>query len=113
MSERSFGHGERIKLKGHGRDGFGIDREDVDIRYLEQLTDSAQTAALAHIASYAVRELIDGKRSIREILKILEDMLDDAGVEKLCDPYPFCGLARPRVQEISGMLNRCRFLRAR
>ncbi|MBR1914374.1 MAG: ABC-ATPase domain-containing protein [Lachnospiraceae bacterium] len=113
VSERSFGHGDRIKLKVHGRDGFGIDREDVDIRYLEQLTDSAQTAALAHIAGYAVKELIDGKRSIREILKILEDMLDDAGVEKLCGPYPFCGLARPRVQEISGMLNRCRFLRAR
>ena len=112
VSEGALGHGDRIKLKVHGRDGFGIDREEVDIRYLEQLADSEQTAALAHIVRYAVKDLIDGKRTIREILKALEDMLDEAGPEKLCGQYPFCGLARPRRQEIAGTLNRCRFLRA-
>ena len=32
--------GDRIKLKALGRDGISIDRETIDLRYVEQLIDS-------------------------------------------------------------------------
>ena len=38
--------GDRVKLKPLGRDGFSINRETVDLRYVEQLTDGEQSAAL-------------------------------------------------------------------
>lgn len=38
--------GERVKMKTLGRDALVLDRETVELRYLEQLTDSEQAAAL-------------------------------------------------------------------
>ncbi|MCR5746834.1 MAG: ABC-ATPase domain-containing protein [Lachnospiraceae bacterium] len=107
---RTVKKGDRIKTKTHGRDGFSINREEVDIRYLEQITDTEQTSALAQIVRIAVCELIDGKRSFNEIIDIIEERLDNKGVEVLCGSMPYCGLARPRRQEIAGTLNRCRFM---
>ena len=37
---------ERLKLKTMGTDGFAIGKQTVDLRYLEQLIDSEQTACL-------------------------------------------------------------------
>ena len=37
---------ERLKVKVHGRDGFSIGKQEVDLRYVEQLIDSEQTGAL-------------------------------------------------------------------
>ena len=39
--------GDRIKLKSLGRDGVSINRETIDLRYVEQLRDGEQSAALA------------------------------------------------------------------
>lgn len=102
---------DRVKVKSRGRDGFSIDREEVDIRYLEQLADNEQTAALAQIVRFACEEIIDGKKEFREVLKELNERLEKGGLEILCGRMPCCGLAMPRIQEIAGALNRCRFLR--
>ena len=37
---------ERLKVKVHGRDGFSIGKQEVDLRYVEQLIDSEQTQEL-------------------------------------------------------------------
>ena len=52
---------ERLKVKVHGRDGFSIGKQEVDLRYVEQLIDSEQTGALGALLKYAVEKLIDGK----------------------------------------------------
>ena len=108
---RSIKERDRVKVKSRGRDGFSIDREEVDIRYLEQLADNEQTAALARTVRFACEEVIDGKREFREVLKELEKRLEHDGLKVLCGKMPYCGLAMPRIQEIAGALNRCRFLR--
>ena len=45
---------ERLKLKTMGTDGFAIGKQTVDLRYLEQLIDSEQTACLGMLLKYAV-----------------------------------------------------------
>ncbi len=62
---------ERLKVKVHGRDGFSIGKQEVDLRYVEQLIDSEQTGALGALLKYAVEKLIDGKRTLPEIVELL------------------------------------------
>lgn len=99
---------EHKKVKTHGRDAFSIDKETVDLRYVEQLADSEQTSALAYLLRYALEQVIDGKRTVRQIVRILSDTLEQKGWEPFCGSYVPCGLARPREQEIFACLNRFR-----
>ncbi len=99
---------EHMKVKTFGRDSFSLDRETVDLRYVEQLADSEQTNALAHLLRYALEQTVDGKHTVRETVRILLELLDQKGWEPFCGSYIPCGLARPRKQEIFACLNRFR-----
>lgn len=99
---------EHMKIKTFGRDSFSLDKETVDLRYVEQLADSEQTNALAHLLRYALEQLVDGKKTVRQIVSLLSDTLDKKGWEPFCSSYIPCGLARPRIQEIYACLNRFR-----
>ena len=107
-----FRSGDRVKLKAMGRDGVSINREMVDLRYVEQLIDGEQTAALGYCLLYAQRHLMDGRRDLRQIADALEDVMGRQGLEALCEntaSIPF--LARPRRQEIFACFNRFRGLK--
>ena len=99
---------ERVKVKTFGRDSFSIDRETVDLRYVEQLADGEQTQALAFLLRYALEQAADGRRSLRQVVQLLENTLDKKGWEPFCGSYVPCGLAKPRRQEIFACLNRYR-----
>ena len=99
---------ERRKIKTLSRDAFSIDRETVDMRYVEQLADYEQTSALAYLLRYALEQVIDGRRSVQQIVQILTGTLDRQGWEAFCGSYVPCGLAKPRPQEIFACLNRYR-----
>ncbi|MDO5136222.1 MAG: ABC-ATPase domain-containing protein [Eubacteriales bacterium] len=99
---------ERLKVKTHGRDGFTLGRQEVDLRYIEQLIDSEQTAALGQLLKYAVENLVDGKRTLDEIVCFLEGKLEKEGFHFLSSGYVSCGLALPRLQEIYACFNRFR-----
>lgn len=104
--------GDRIKLKSLGRDGVSINRETIDLRYVEQLRDGEQSAALGYAMVYAQQRLMDGTNTLRQIVAELEALLDREGLEALCGSrsgVPF--LARPRKQELFACFNRCRGLR--
>lgn len=103
--------GDRIKLKSLGRDGVSINRETIDLRYVEQLRDGEQSAALGYAMVYAQQHLMDGKHTLRQIVAELETLLDEKGLESLCGDrsgVPF--LARPRAQELFACFNRYRSL---
>ena len=103
--------GERVKLRILGRDTISLDQETIDLRLVEQLCDSEQTAALGYCMLYAQQHLIDGKKTLREVIDELETLMDRHGVEALCENrsgIPF--LARPRRQEIFSCFNRYRKL---
>lgn len=99
---------EHKKIKTFGRDSFSLDKETVDLRYVEQLADSEQTAALAYLLRFGLEQQIDGKQTVRQIVETLYDLLEKRGWEPFCSSYVPCGLAKPRKQEIFACLNRFR-----
>ncbi len=112
QTDRSFwGKGlrreERIKTRVNGTDGFSVNRETIDLRYVEQLIDSEQTAALAAMMKYALTHL-SGSVSVERLAQMLDRMAAQKGVEAFMDGYAYCGMAMPREQEIYAMLNRYR-----
>lgn len=103
--------GDRVKLKALGRDGISINRETIDLRYVEQLADGEQSAALGWCMVYAQRRLMDGRRTLRQIVDELDRLMEEQGLPALCgSPSGVPFLARPRRQEIFACFDRCRFL---
>ncbi len=102
---------DRIKIKTMGTSELMLSRESVELRYLEQLKDQEQTAALAWILKYAELKLMDGRKSLRQIGDLLEKQLDREGLESLFEREDVSSsLARPRRQEILACINRYRKL---
>lgn len=98
-----------FKMKCHGKDSFSIGKDTVDLRYIEQLTDKEQTAALGELLRYAQEYLVDGKRTISEIISVLQNKIEKDGFSAFFgNSYIPCGLAVPRVQEIFSCFNRYR-----
>ena len=103
------GQPERLKTKVHGKDGFSLGKTEVDLRYVEQLIDSEQTASLALLLKYACEHLIDGKRTLPEIVTYLDSQLKKQGLSFFSEgSYISCGYAMPRIQEIYSCFNRYR-----
>lgn len=95
---------EKVKVKTNNLDTISIAREPIDIRALEQLVDSQQTAAIGKMLVFAQRNLVDGIKTTDQIADDLEAAADLNGLS-------FFGkgnLARPRRQELLGALNRLR-----
>lgn len=99
---------ERLKVKVHGKDGFSIGKTEVDLRYVEQLTDAEQTQTLAALLKYAAENLVDGRRTLGEIGEYLWAKLEKYGFAFLTEGEISCGYAMPRKQEIYACLNRFR-----
>ena len=99
---------ERLKIKNRGKEGFSIGKQDVDLRYIEQLTDTEQTQTLGLLLRYAVEKLVDGKRTLPEIVELLEAKLEKDGISFLSEGYVSSGCALPRKQEIYQCFNRYR-----
>ncbi|MBO6148479.1 MAG: isopentenyl-diphosphate delta-isomerase, partial [Lachnospiraceae bacterium] len=94
-----------------GRDGFSINHETVELRYVEQIVDSGQSAALCRALLYCGRHFFDGKTTLTEAVDRLMELLQIEGLKLLCEnSYLVTGLTLPRKQEILASLNRCRFL---
>ena len=112
QSSPSFSGGDRIKIKTLPREGVMVNKEVIDLRYVEQLVDSEQLTALGYCVVYALRNLLDGRRDLRRVADELEAAIDRGTLAALCgDRSGVPGLARPRRQEILACLNRCRGLR--
>ena len=110
---RSHGHGtgkpDRLKIKVHGKAGFLLGRQEVDLRYVEQLIDPEQTAALGLLLKYALEHLADGKKTMPEIVDYLQKQIHTKGLIAFADgSYLPCGYAIPRIQEIYSCFNRYR-----
>ena len=99
---------EHMKIKTFGKDSFSLDKEIADLRYIEQLADSEQTNALAHLLRYGLEHVLDGQKTVQQTVQILSELLEKKGWEPFCGSYIPCGLAKPRKQEIFACLNRYR-----
>ncbi|MCM1135380.1 MAG: ABC-ATPase domain-containing protein [Clostridium sp.] len=102
---------DRIKIKTMGTSELLLSKESVELRYLEQLKDQEQTAALAWILKFAELKLLDGRKTVRQLGDFIENQLDREGLESLFERGDISSsLARPRKQEILACLNRYRKL---
>lgn len=109
--DRRFGADGRVKLKTMGMDGISVNRDTIDLRYLEQLADSEQLNSLAQIMKYMRMQEADGRRNIGEIAEAIVKMLKESGFENICGGGYLPGnLAMPRRQEIMACMNRWREL---
>ena len=107
--DRAFKEDARMKLKTMGRDGISINRDTIDVRYVEQLVDTEQLAALAYFLKYAEIHVFNGKRTLRESVSLLMQYVEEHGLAAVTESsYVPCGLAMPRAQEIFACINRYR-----
>ncbi len=109
---REFAQGERVKVKTLGREGVQVNRETIDLREVEQLTDREQATALGHCVIYAQRYLLDGKRTLRQVVDQLEELIDRQTLAALCESRANVAcMARPRRQELFACFDRYRGLK--
>lgn len=107
-ADKRFGADGRVKTKTMGMDSICINRDVIDLRYVEQLADAEQLNALAQLMKYARMHLADGKRTLADIAGELHERLLRDGFEGLLGGTVPGNLALPRKQEINACLNRYR-----
>lgn len=108
----AFKGNERIKMKTLSREGVMINKETIDLRYVEQIADSEQVTALGYCIRYAQRHILDGKKDLRQIVDELEAVIRKGSLSALCESSSNISfLAMPRRQEIFACFNRFRSLK--
>ena len=105
-------HKGRIKIKTMGKDGVQLNHETVDLRYVEQLADYEQLTCLGYVLKYMEENMLDGKKTVQEIVEELMRGFERKGFETISDGGYLAGnLAFPRKQEIYACVNRYRGLK--
>lgn len=106
----AFQKENRIKMKALGKEAVSINREEVDLRLVEQLADHEQLEALVQILKYMKLHMFDGKRTLQEAVEELYTAIQEKEFAAFCTGSISGNLALPRKQEIYAVLNRCRGL---
>jgi len=101
---------DQIKIKQSGKDSFTIGRENVDLKYVEQIADTEQTTSLSYIMRY-IAETLERKPE-QEIGSLLDSVCRYLKENGPGDPgkkgYTPGNLAEVRRQEIYACVNRYR-----
>lgn len=105
-------HKGRIKIKTMGKDGVQLNHETVDLRYVEQIADYEQLTCLGHMLKYMEEKMLDGRKSVQEIVEGLTEEMERKGLSVICGNSCIPGnLAIPRKQEVYACVNRYRALK--
>lgn len=103
---------DRLKTRTRGTDDVQLGHENIDLRYLEQLADQEQTAALSYILALAEKNLLDGRKTMTQLVDAICALMDHKGLAGLSSGgYLPTDLAMPRRQEIFACFNRYRGLK--
>jgi predicted ABC-class ATPase len=109
--DTAFAKDDRIKMRTDGTDGFSINREEVDMRYVEQLVDSEQLTALSYMIKYLKLHGFDGKTTVSEsVEKLYKEIALKGFTAFISGEYISGNLCIPRKQELYATINRCREL---
>ena len=99
------------KARVHGWDTISLDKNEIDLRYLEQIVGESQTATLAYIMQYILDRLANGKKTIPQLAKEASDKLEKEGILSMTPRNYGAGpAAYVRQQEILACLARYRML---
>lgn len=106
-----FAAEQRIKSKVMGRDGITINRDTIDLRYVEQLCDGEQLAGLAQLMKYMRARVLDGKKDLIQCVEETLVLYENKGWQGICGGgYLPTSISMPRKQEIFACINRWRSL---
>ena len=99
------------KARVHGWDTLSFDKTEVDLRYLEQIVDETQTAALAYIIPWLLERAANGKRTAAELAALAEEKIRKDGLLSMVPRNYGAGApAAVRAQEILACLQRYRMI---
>ena len=108
----AFKGNDRIKMKTLSREGVMINKETIDLRYVEQIADSEQVTALGYCMRYAQKHILNGRKDLRQVVEELEQVMEKGTLSALCERSSSVScMAMPRKQEIFACFNRYRGLR--
>ncbi len=97
---------DRTKVKIMGTDGFLYNKTNVDLRYLEQITDAEQMLAISKTLEYLIRKYGGKEMLIKTLLDDVENLIDTKGVSALTSRGSVPNMSKPRRFEIAGCINR-------
>lgn len=95
----------RSKVRSRGMDTISIDRQDIDMRYVEQLVDPEQLAAIGQLLRLANREIVDDRKTLSEVVAALQKRMESGGLDETVRGHG----AAVRPQELFAAFNRQRF----
>lgn len=99
------------KIRVHSWDFLSIDKSEIDLRYLEQVADESQTAALGYIIQYILTRAADGRKTPDALAEEIAKKLDAEGILSITPKnYSAGSSAMVRKQEILACLCRYRLL---
>ena len=108
--DRAFLEDNRIKSKVFGVESISINREEIDLRLVEQLAESGQLYAITQMVITLKKHYFDGKRTLSQAVEVLLEKVEKEGFKVICDGQISGNLTMPRRQEVYAALNRCREL---
>ena len=99
------------KIRVHGWDSLSIDKSEIDLRYLEQVVDESQTAALGYILQYILTKTADGRKTPDQLAEEMSMKLKREGILSITPKNYGAGpAAMVRKQEILACLCRYRLM---
>lgn len=101
-----------VKIKALGTSGLSINRDNIDLRAVEQLIDIEQVNAIGQIIKWAEDNAIDEKKSLSQVASFIVSYIDKNGLININKTKGGGGnMAMPRKQEIMAAFNRLRSLK--
>ena len=96
---------DRIKTKVYGKDSLQVGKEQVDLRFVEQLVHSEQTAALAQIMRFCVEKQLFSHGTVPQIANLIQKEIEKGGLPAVSDSsYAAMGLCMPGTGDKSAPL---------
>ncbi|MFC4782391.1 ABC-ATPase domain-containing protein [Eubacterium multiforme] len=103
-----------VKIKTLGIDGLSINKEDINLRGIEQIVDREQVTSIGHIMKWAEDNIINNELNLIEVTDKIIYEIKVKGLLSISGTKGGAGnLAMPRKQEIMASFNRYRKLRVK
>ena len=97
-----------VKIKTLGIDGLSINKEDINLRAVEQIVDKEQVTAIGYIIKWLEENKVNGELTIEQLVQEAQNYIDKNGLISICQ---LGNLAMPRRHEILAGINRNRKLK--
>lgn len=101
-----------VKIKTLNKDGLSINKENIELRCVEQIVDHEQVTSLGYIMKYAEENIINNSKTLQEVVSEILNTISKDGLLSISPvSYGLGCLAMPREQEIVACFNRYRNLK--